>query len=123
MTRTSAAFLAILLFSFAVCWAAENPVVGKWDCRSNDGSGQDLTWTLLVKQDGGKLSGSLAGGPERPGEMPLIDPKLEGDTFTFKILVNDACTVQATLKVDGKKLDGKFGCAEVNGTLKGVKQS
>lgn len=123
MRRTFALLLAMVLFGFAGCWAAGNPVVGKWDCISNDGAGHELTWSLVVTEDGGKLSGSLLGGAERPGEIPLIDPKLEGNTFTFKIYVNEKCTVEAKLKIDGKKLDGTFGCGEASGTFKGTKQS
>jgi hypothetical protein len=114
--------LSVLLFGFAA-WAAGNPVVGTWDCVSNAGSGQDLTWTLVVKEDGGKLTGSLIGGPESPGEIPLVDPKLQEDIFTFKIDVNPNCKVEAKLKLEGKKLDGTFGCAEAAGTFKGKKRS
>jgi hypothetical protein len=113
-------FVLMMLFGLAGCWAADNPVVGKWDCTSNDGTGQELTWTLVVKEDGGKLSGSLIGGL---GAVDLIEPRLEGNTFTFKIYVNANCTAEAKLKVEGKKMDGKFGCAEASGSFKGAKQS
>ena len=119
MARTFALLLAMVLSGFAA-GAAENPVAGEWGCTSDDGSGQELTWTLVVKEDGGKLSGSLYGGP---GEIPLVDPKLEGNTFTFKIEVNTNCTVEAKLKIEGKKLEGTFGCAEARGSFKGVKRS
>ena len=100
--------------------AADNPIVGKWDCVSKDVSGQEMHWTLVVADTGGKLSGSLIGDQD---EIPLLNPELEGDTFTFKIDVNPNCLVEAKLKVTGKKFEGTFGCAEANGTLKGTKQS
>jgi len=75
MRRMFGLLLAMVLFGLAGCWAADNPVAGKWDCTSNDGTGQELTWTLVVKEDGGKLSGSLIGGL---GAVDLIEPKLEG---------------------------------------------
>jgi hypothetical protein len=121
MRRTYALFALLLLAGFAA-YGANNPIVGEWHCTSDDGSGQKLAWTLVVRQDGEKLSGSLIGGPDRTGEIPLVDPKLEGDTFTFKIEVNAGCAVEARLKIDGRKLEGPFGCAEASGTLKGTKQ-
>ena len=113
----------MLLLIAVTGYSADNPITGKWDCTSDDGSGQKLAWTLVVNQDGEKLSGSLIGGPDRPGEIPLVDPKVEGDTFTFKIDVNAGCTVEANLKISGRKLEGTFGCAEAKGTLKGTRQS
>jgi hypothetical protein len=56
----------------------------------------------VVKEDGGKLSGSLIGGL---GAVDLIESRLEGNTFTFKIYVNANCTAEAKLKVEGKKMD------------------
>lgn len=122
-TRWVALLAAMLLFGLSGCWAADNPVAGKWDCTSDDGAGKQLTWTLVVKEDRDKLSGSLLGGPEQPGEIPLIDPKLAGNAFTFKVYVNEACTVEVKLKIEGKKLDGTFACPGTSGTFKGLKQS
>jgi hypothetical protein len=119
MTRTLTLFLTIFLFGFALCWAGDNPVVGKWECTATDDAGQTSAWTMVVKEDGGKLAGTLSGDP---GEFDLVDPKLEGNAFTFKVVVNDATyTVQTTL--DGQKLEGKYTGAEASGTLKGTKQS
>ncbi len=111
--------IALVLCSFALCWAADNPVVGKWDAISNDGSGEELKWTLTVNETEGKLSGMLSGGP---GDVPLVDPKLEGNAFTFKISINSNCLAEFKLKVEGKKLEGTFSCPEVSGTFKGTKK-
>lgn len=119
MTRTFTLLLTVVLCCFA-CWAADNPAVGKWDTKSDDGSGHEQTWTLVVKEDGSKLSGALVGDV---GEIPLVDPKLDGNTFTFKFVINAQCTVEAKLKIEGNKFDGKFACPEASGTLKGTKQS
>ena len=119
MTRTFTLLLTILLFGLCACWAADNAVVGKWDCTATDDAGQASNWTMTVKDDGGKLSGTLSGDP---GEFELVDPKLEGNSFTFKVVVNDATyTVETT--IDGDKLEGKYSGAEASGTLKGTKQS
>jgi len=119
MTRRLSLILTIFVFSFTACWAADSAIIGKWECTSTDDSGQTASWTLVVKDDGGKLAGTLSGDP---GEFALVDPKMEGNSFTFKVVVNEVSyEVQAT--IDGGKLDGKFKGPEASGTLKGTKQS
>jgi hypothetical protein len=119
MTRTLNLFLTILLFASVAAWAADNPVVGTWDVVSTDDSGQPTNWTLTVKDDGGKLSGTLSGDM---GDLTLVDAKLDGNTFSFKVVVNEATyTTEGT--VDGKKFDGKFKGPEAAGTVKGTKRS
>jgi hypothetical protein len=119
MTRIITLFLTILLFSFAICWAADNPIVGKWDCVGTDDNGQPTNWTMVVKDDGGKLTGTLSGDP---GEFQLVDAKLEGDTFTFKVVVNDE-TYTVESKLTGNKVEGKYKGPEGSGTIKGTKAS
>jgi hypothetical protein len=111
--------IAILTALATICLAAGNPVVGTWAVTSDDGNGGVLTWTLIVKQEGVKLSGLLTGGN---GDLPLIEPKLEGKLFTFKLYISDNCTVETKLKVEGNKFEGTFGCPEVTGTMKGARQ-
>jgi hypothetical protein len=112
-------FLTILLFGSVVCWAADNPMVGTWDAVGTDEAGQASNWTLVVKDDAGKLGGTLSGDP---GEFALVDAKLDGNSFTFKVVVNEATyTVETT--IDGKKFDGKYKGPEAAGTLKGTKRS
>ena len=122
MTRTLILFLTILLFvsvGSVVSWAADNPVVGTWDAVGTDEAGQSSNWTLIVKEDDGKLAGTLSGDP---GEFPIVDAKLDGNSFTFKVIVNEATyTVETT--IDGKKFDGKYKGPEAAGTLKGTKRS
>jgi len=122
MTRTLILFLTILLMGSAgtaVSLAADNAAVGTWDAVGTDEAGQSSNWTLVVKDDGGKLGGTLSGDP---GEFPLVDAKLDGNSFTFKVIVNEATyTVETTLS--GNKFDGKYKGPEAGGTLKGTKRS
>lgn len=122
MKPVFALITAAALAALAVFAAGGSPIAGKWDCTSDDGSGQALSWTLEVTDEGGRLSGSLIGPPDRPGEMPLVDPRLQGNLFLFKIHVNANCIVEAKLKIDGNKLAGPFGCSEVKGILRGTKR-
>jgi hypothetical protein len=119
MTRLLTLFLTVLLFASAVVWAADNAVVGTWDVVGTDDAGQTANWTLVVKDDGGKLGGTLSGDP---GEFALVDAKLDGNSFTFKVIVNEATyTVETT--IDGTKFDGKYKGPEAAGALKGTKKT
>jgi hypothetical protein len=119
MTRTLVLFLTILLFGSVAVWAADNPAVGTWDVVGTDDAGQTANWTLTVKDDGGKLAGTLSGDM---GEFALVDAKLEGNAFTFKVVVNESTyTTEGT--IDGNKFEGKYKGPEAAGTLKGTKKS
>jgi hypothetical protein len=118
MTRRLTLLLTILLIACAAAWAADSPVVGTWNCTSTDDAGQTSTWTMVVKDDGGKLAGTLSGDP---GEFALVDPKLDGNTFSFKVVVNEV-SYGVEVTIDGTKLEGKYKGPEANGTLKGTKQ-
>lgn len=120
MTRISVSLLVLVLFGSAAFGAAGTPVAGKWAC--NDGAGHEAAWTLVVKDDGAELTGTLIGGPTEPVEIPLVDPKFGESMFTFKINVNPNCVVEARVKLDANKLEGPFGCPEAKGTLKAVRQ-
>ncbi|MGA3040755.1 MAG: hypothetical protein ABSF54_08210 [Bryobacteraceae bacterium] len=120
MTRTLILFLTVLLLGSLAAWAADNAVVvGTWDVVSTDEAGQPTNWTMVVKDDGGKLSGTLSGDM---GELPIVDAKLDGNTFTFKIVVNEATYITEGT-IDGKKFDGKFKGPEAEGTVKATKRA
>jgi hypothetical protein len=121
MKSTLVLLLSMSLLGLAASSPTDNPMVGKWDCVSKDVSSPEIHWTLVVADTDGKLSGSLIA--DSGDQIPLLEPKLDGDTFTFRIDVNPSCVVQAKVKVTGKKFDGSFGCAEASGSLKGTKQS
>jgi hypothetical protein len=120
MIRTLTLFLTVLLFASVAAWAVDNAaVVGQWDVVSTDDAGQPMNWTLTVKDDGGKLTGTLSGDA---GEVPLIDAKLDGNTFSFKIVVNEATYITEGT-IDGKKFEGKYKGPESAGTVKGTKHT
>lgn len=111
--------VALALFGFAA-YAADNPVLGKWDCKSVDERGTEVRWTLVVKEDGEKLSASLVG---EMGEIALLDPKLERQRFTFAIPMGPE-RIDVKLKVGTNTLDGTFSGGQAGtGTFKGVRQS
>lgn len=101
----------------AVAFAAESPVIGKWQCTNVQVTGAESPWTLLVRQDGAKLTGSLMDGSV---EIPLSRIKLDSTVFTFGFLINDK-PYSFEGKVDQKTLEGKYSGPEANGTLRCAK--
>lgn len=96
--------------------AAANPVIGVWQIVSS--GAEDMDWTLTVREEGGKLKGTLAGGV---GEFGLVDAKVEGDRFTFKVNVNENTYVVET-KVSGNRLAGTYKGPDMSGSVKGTRQ-
>jgi hypothetical protein len=113
-------YLLVLSLVCTVCLAQQNPAVGKWNCTSDDGHGGVHDWTLTINETEGKLSGSIF---EADTNMALINPRLDGKTLTFRTLVNPNCTILFEINIDGKKMEGRFSCPEVSGTMKGTRQS
>ncbi len=117
MTRILVLLLTLVFVAggvFAV--AAANPVVGVWQIVSS--GAEDTNWTLTVREERGKLTGTLAGGV---GEFGLVDPKVEGDRFTFKVNVNENTYVVET-KISGNRLAGTYKGPDTSGSVKGTRQ-
>jgi hypothetical protein len=111
----------VCLIAALVCaatWAGVNPAVGKWNCSSVGENGAKLNWDLSVNEE----SGHLAATATLDGtDMRLDDPKIDGNTLTFKLRVNDHEVVSFELHIDGDKLTGRFegkesGKASITGT-------
>jgi hypothetical protein len=98
--------------------AAEQSIVGSWDCVSTTPTGVETKWTLTVKEKDGKLTGT-AGSDE--GDMPISEAKLENDIFSFKVFVNSEPYV-VKIKVDGAKFQGTWEGGGETGSIKGAKR-
>ena len=119
MIRILCLLFTLTLFA-GLCLAAENPVVGKWNCvsKSNGENSPELQTVLIVTEQNGTLSGKVQ-GPDF--EMPIYDPKVDGDKFTFTIKINEQPYV-IDAKLSGKTFEGKFNGPEANGVIRGSKQ-
>jgi hypothetical protein len=95
----------IALCGCAAVWAGGNPAVGKWNCNSVGENGAKLSWTLVVVEEGGHLAATATLDGT---DMPLLEPKVDGNTLTFKLRVNDQEVVSFELQIDGDKLTGRF---------------
>jgi hypothetical protein len=65
----------------AVVFAAD--ATGKWSFETQGRNGP-TTQTLNLKQDGGSLTGTLAGG--RGGEVQISDGKVDGNNVSFNVV-------------------------------------
>jgi len=80
--------LAALALTFATSAKAQDKAdpVGKWKSTPNG----DAKCSLVLKMEGGKLTGSLtnpAGGGGEPVTAEIKKAKIDGDTITFEIIV------------------------------------
>jgi hypothetical protein len=123
MARVISSILLILVCCLVPVFAAGSPIAGKWSCVSTDELGNEIPWTLVVKDDAGKLTGSVIFAVEGL-EVAILEPALNGHSFTFKIQPNPRESVELTMQIDGAKLEGKFkGKLSGTGTVKGTRLS
>jgi hypothetical protein len=116
--RIFAAFLLTLLGAVLLV-AADKPVVGTWQCVSDSPDGAQYSWAVVVKEEGGKLSGTISGAP---GEYIMEEPRYENGVFTFKVRIEgDVYTVEA--RIEGNKLEGTWKGPNSQGVIRGTRQS
>lgn len=75
-------------------------LAGRWSVVARDAEGNQIRSTLELKVEEDRLSGTLT--TESGDTAPLVDGKVQGDTFTFKIYVGDG-----NIEVKGRLEDGK----------------
>ena len=75
---------ALLGIFATVCFAAD--VTGTWKAEVPGRGGNMQTTTIVLKQDGAKLTGTLDGG--RGGAVEITNGKVEGDTVSFTVVRN-----------------------------------
>ena len=121
MIRIIASFLVVLCALSAA--AAGSPIAGKWNCVSIDERGSEVAWTLTVADEAGRLSGSITIA-QTGDKIEIVEPRLDGHTFSFKISINAEETVELTCRVNASSLEGTFkGKASGTGTFKGTRQT
>ncbi len=121
MTSRNLTVAVIVLVLSALLLSAADAPVGSWECTSAapGGSGDQMTWTLTLREVDGKLIGT-AGNEE--GEVSLDNPKYEDETLTFSVSL-DSGTYDVTLKFDGDKVDGNWKGGGESGAIKGTKKA
>lgn len=119
MHRRMALHVILAALTSAVVLAADSAAVGTWQLVSDSPGGEQYTWTLVIKDENGKLSGTLSGGP---GQYPVLEPKLEGEVFTCKVTIDEQ-TYAIQARIADNKFDGTWKGPGSQGTIKGKKQS
>jgi hypothetical protein len=111
--------ISLFILLPAALLLAGSAVAGSWTVTATEASGNVSTWTLAVKEEGGRLSGTLS---NRDGaQLALIDPTENGSAFSFKVRINETVYAVET-KIDGNKMTGKFTGAGDSGTVTAVRQ-
>lgn len=111
--------LAAMLCLGWVVFANIAAVAGTWQCSSTTPDGVSLAWNLRVAEQDGKLTGITFSDR---GETLIVDPKLEGENFSFKVLLRQEY-FELALKVAGDKLEGTWKGGGMTGSVKGTRQS
>jgi hypothetical protein len=94
-----------LLLAFTISLSAfAADVAGKWNAVAKDPSGNEIKAELILKQEGGKLTGTM-GGPE--GIVPLENVEFKDNVLTYK-LDYDGTPVTVKMTLDGDKLKGGY---------------
>lgn len=79
--KTKACILIVCLFAVAGLALAQAKVDGKWTAEIQGARGAQMI-TITLKNDGGKLTGTVEGG--RGGAIPIEEGSVSGNTIKFK---------------------------------------
>jgi hypothetical protein len=107
--------LALAPLALVAAGAAGPAIVGAWDCVATHANGGQTRWSLVIQQNSGKLTATLRSGDGY--SLEAIDPKLEDNHFSFSVRVNQTDVIEVLLKVDGDRMDGRFGGTSVGSGL------
>lgn len=113
------ALKAVLLWVVLALAASATDVSGTWNgtlkITGPDGQTQDDTIHLILKQDGGKLTGTA--GPSAGEQLPIEKGAVEGAKVTMELaLANGAFKFDVAL--DGDHLKGEVTLAAGGQTMK-----
>lgn len=96
---------AALLLAFTCSLSAfAADVAGKWNAVAKDPSGTEIKAELILKQDGGKLTGTM-GGSE--GSIQLENVEFKDNVLTYK-LDYGGTPVSVKMTLNGDKLKGSY---------------
>jgi hypothetical protein len=95
----------VVLAAATICAFAQDhkTLAGKWNMTSET-SGDPVNWTLVLKEDNGKLTAVLAAGE---GEQPVKDLTYTNGVLKFKVPYQGEY-YDIDLKQNGEKLDGTW---------------
>ena len=74
---------------------------GKWNVVAKDAEGNEIRSMLDLKVEGDRLTGAIS--TESGDSAPLLEGKVQGDSFSFKIYVGDG-----NIEVKGRQESGRL---------------
>jgi hypothetical protein len=115
--RMLAVFMALVATTVSALAQDYKSLVGKWNMTSET-DGDPVAWTLVLKEDGGRLAAVL--GIEG-GAPPVKDFTYANGVLKFKVPYQGEY-YDIELKASGEKLDGKWsGKGGDSGKTSGIK--
>jgi hypothetical protein len=108
--RLRMAMMGLPAFLLLAGMAAAADVTGAWTGKITSSGGDKYDLTFNLKQDGGKVTGSIAGGPPRGEEQSIVEGKIEGERITLKVNTDGpggTIPINYTGKVNGNQIEGE----------------
>lgn len=102
MKRRMFGMAAVALLLTAMAAMAASDVTGNWSGQMAGPNGEGFALTFTFKQDGAKLTGTVAGPQGDPIEIK--DGKVDGDKLSFTIIVNDQMTIKHEGTIAGDEI-------------------
>ena len=90
-------------------------IAGAWNCVATHANGGQTQWSLVIEQNAGKLSATLRSGDGY--SLEALEPRLDDNQLSFSVKVNATDLIEVLLKVDGDRMDGRFGGTNVGSGL------
>ncbi len=78
---------------------------GKWNVIARDAEGNQIRSTLDLNQENERLTGTIM--TESGDTAPLVDGKVQGQTFTFKIYVGDG-NIEVKGRLENGRVAGEY---------------
>lgn len=97
--------ITVAVFFLCVSAVMAGSVAGEWDFKAKSSDGQVFDLTLVLKEVGGKLSGTLG---SYDGNVPLENIKMEQDKLIFELTTPDVITYTATIVVKDDSMEGTY---------------
>ena len=92
-------------------------LIGTWNMSSENTGGDPVKWTLILKDQDGKLMGMLA---TEEGQQPAKNFSYTDGVVKFTVVYQGG-DYELQLKPDGNKLDGTWSGGGDSGRTTGVK--
>lgn len=115
--RLVLSYLAACLFALAAFAQDYKALLGKWSMTSETDGGESVNWTLVLKDDDGKLAAYLSADS---GEQAAKNFSYKDGVLKFEAPYQGDY-YDLDLKVSGDKLDGTWSGNGDSGRTTGVK--